>query len=386
MAVRRSEPGTRDIALGTVVAGARAGRAARRAALLPVLLAARTPVVGVVLRRTATALAADGRVVRAAGRRRTEAAASDLLLAPEIARTVDRALAGPLTDAVARSVAEHHVVERIAADVLANADFERAVAAALENERTVKSVERAVASPSVERLVTELLESRLTVELTNRVLASPELERTVARLAASPEVRAALGQQTLTLLDETAAAVRRRAERLDHAVERRVRGLLGRPAEAAAAGARASYGGLAARGGAFAVDIGIAALIALAGAGLLALVTSLVGELRPAWLLGLVVAFGWLVVAGSYFVVFWTSVGQTPGMRGMRLRVTDARGEPPGLGRSLLRFGGLVLAIVPMFAGFLPALVDDRRRALPDYIAGTTVRTVDGGEERPGRR
>jgi hypothetical protein len=34
---------------------------------------------------------------------------------------------------------------------------------------------------------------------------------------------------------------------------------------------------------------------------------------------------------------------------------------------------GLVLAIIPLGAGFLPVLVDSRRRSLPDYLARTTV-------------
>jgi uncharacterized RDD family membrane protein YckC len=34
---------------------------------------------------------------------------------------------------------------------------------------------------------------------------------------------------------------------------------------------------------------------------------------------------------------------------------------------------GLFLAIIPLFAGFVPALFDQRRRALPDYLAGTVV-------------
>ena len=33
-----------------------------------------------------------------------------------------------------------------------------------------------------------------------------------------------------------------------------------------------------------------------------------------------------------------------------------------------------MLAIIPLFAGFLPVLFDRRRRALPDYLAGTVVR------------
>jgi uncharacterized RDD family membrane protein YckC len=42
-----------------------------------------------------------------------------------------------------------------------------------------------------------------------------------------------------------------------------------------------------------------------------------------------------------------------------------------------VRLVGLVLAIVPLFAGILPALVDDRRRALQDFLAGTTVVYAD---------
>ena len=61
----------------------------------------------------------------------------------------------------------------------------------------------------------------------------------------------------------------------------------------------------------------------------------------------------------------------------MRLRVSDHRGQPPSLGRSVVRFFGLLLAIVPLFAGFLPVLIDDRRRGLQDFLAGTTVLYVD---------
>ena len=75
----------------------------------------------------------------------------------------------------------------------------------------------------------------------------------------------------------------------------------------------------------------------------------------------------------TYFVVFWTSTGQTPGMRWLGLRVTTGDGGGVGVGRALIRVVGLGLAIVPLFAGFLPVLVDDRRRALQDFMAGTIV-------------
>jgi uncharacterized RDD family membrane protein YckC len=85
----------------------------------------------------------------------------------------------------------------------------------------------------------------------------------------------------------------------------------------------------------------------------------------------------------TYFVVFWTSTGQTPGMRALGLRVTRAGGATVGLGHALLRVVGLGLAIVPLFAGFLPVLVDDRRRALQDFMAGTVVVYDEPSDVRP---
>ena len=78
-----------------------------------------------------------------------------------------------------------------------------------------------------------------------------------------------------------------------------------------------------------------------------------------------------------YFVLFWSVTGQTPGLRAMRLRVATDDGSPPSLGRALVRLVGLILAIVPLFAGFLPVLFDRRRRGLQDYLAGTVVLYAD---------
>ena len=41
--------------------------------------------------------------------------------------------------------------------------------------------------------------------------------------------------------------------------------------------------------------------------------------------------------------------------------------------RSLLRLVGMLLAALPLFAGFLLVLVDDRRRGLQDMVARTVV-------------
>jgi uncharacterized RDD family membrane protein YckC len=133
------------------------------------------------------------------------------------------------------------------------------------------------------------------------------------------------------------------------------------------------YGGIATRGIALAVDAAIANGIYIVVAALLGLVASLVGDLHPRWLVALIAATGWAITVGGYFVLFWTTTGQTPGMRLMRLRVVTYKGNRVHFVRALIRLGGLVLAILPLFAGFLPVLVDERRRALQDFLARTVV-------------
>jgi uncharacterized RDD family membrane protein YckC len=87
----------------------------------------------------------------------------------------------------------------------------------------------------------------------------------------------------------------------------------------------------------------------------------------------------WAAVVGFYFVLFWSTAGQTPGMRVMALRVLGPDGEHPRIARSIVRVVGLALAIIPFFAGFIPVLFDRRRRALQDLLAGTVV--IYAGDE-----
>ena len=84
-------------------------------------------------------------------------------------------------------------------------------------------------------------------------------------------------------------------------------------------------------------------------------------------------AGAWTLVVVGYFVLFWTTTGETPGMRIMHLRVLNAAGAPPSFGHALLRVLGAVLAAIPFFAGYALILIDDRRRGLQDMIAGTVV-------------
>jgi hypothetical protein len=139
--------------------------------------------------------------------------------------TIDRVLAGPLTDAVARSLADHRVIERI----VAAADLDRLVDAVLDDPRTEALVERALASPGLERLVVSVLDSRFVDDLTERVLDSPELQRVIEHIASSPEVLAAVTAHTQTMADEMVDDVRRRSRTVDDVAERTVRSWLRRP-------------------------------------------------------------------------------------------------------------------------------------------------------------
>jgi uncharacterized RDD family membrane protein YckC len=144
-------------------------------------------------------------------------------------------------------------------------------------------------------------------------------------------------------------------------------------AQAAPTSGVTRYGGIATRAIALAIDVALAHVIVFLIGAVLALVASLAGGVHLDTLERVLAACLWAGVVGTYFIVFWSTAGQTPGMRAMGLRVLDSSGGHPGLVRSTIRLIGLVLAIIPLGAGFLPVLVDDRRRALQDFMAGTVV-------------
>lgn len=251
------------------------------------------------------------------------------VLADEAERAVDALLAGPLPEAVARSIVRHRVVQRVVTEALEESGTETGGRDPIE-----LAVERAVATPAFRQALLEVM--------------------------SSTEVRHALTNQTVGFGEEIAASVRRRAAAADLRV--------------GAARARSpQYGGPAGRGIALIVDLLLAHLVFLVASASAALVASLAGTLRPEWVVGVIAGAGWLIVVGVYFVAFWSGTGRTPGMQLMRLRVVTAAGGPPGVARSIVRFVGLVLAVVPLFAGFLPVFVDRRRRALQDFLAGTVV-------------
>jgi uncharacterized RDD family membrane protein YckC len=134
------------------------------------------------------------------------------------------------------------------------------------------------------------------------------------------------------------------------------------------------YAGVVSRAIALGIDAAVIQGSLLLVAALLGLVASLVGGITLGTAGQIAAAAAWLVATTAYFVVWWSLDGQTLGQRAMRLVVltADGSGPPPPM-RSTVRVLWLGLCIIPLFAGFLPALVDDRRRGLHDIVAGTVV-------------
>jgi uncharacterized RDD family membrane protein YckC len=136
------------------------------------------------------------------------------------------------------------------------------------------------------------------------------------------------------------------------------------------------YAGFVSRAAALVLDLLLTNLIALVVTAAIGLV---IAALTPhevnvdtAGILG--TTAGWLLFNGAYLVGFWSLAGQTPGMRLLGLEVTTTEGRRIGLGRGLRRLLGMLLAALPLGAGFLLVLIDDRRQGLHDKLAGTIVR------------
>jgi uncharacterized RDD family membrane protein YckC len=148
-----------------------------------------------------------------------------------------------------------------------------------------------------------------------------------------------------------------------------------------------SYQGLVTRTIAFAIDAAVINLVA-AAVGIAVGLTLSVLEL-PQGVQTAIIAVGGLayfIWTVAYFVTCWSTTGQTPGDRLLHIRVCDADdGALLRPARSFLRLVFLTLAALPLFAGFLPILVDDRRRGVHDMLAGSVVVGTDPDLSDKGR-
>jgi uncharacterized RDD family membrane protein YckC len=280
---------------------------------------------------------------------------------------VDRAVEAAAEEAIVRAI-ESPAVERALARVLRGPVVEEAVGDALS-------------SPAVEAALVEALDSELVDRVWDRLLASDELQRLVERIAEAPEVRSAITSQGVGLLDDLRREVRKAARRLDDAVERIARRLLRRPQRTE----RTDRAGAVSRTLALGLD---AAALNGGFLALSAIVTFLIRTVfggHNASDSAIVVGLGFWIAAGcAYLLLFWGLAGQTPGMRFFGLRLV-CRGAPGGIGAgpAVRRLVGLVLAAIPLGAGFIGILVGDRRRGFQDRLADTEVAYVPEAARAP---
>jgi uncharacterized RDD family membrane protein YckC len=125
-----------------------------------------------------------------------------------------------------------------------------------------------------------------------------------------------------------------------------------------------------------------------------ALLTAIVGLVFQSFRLGQLLGTGdltlqlALIPLGSasillsfvYYVGFWLLAGQTPGKAFLGVAVVGADGGQLRAGAAIVRWLGYWLSGI-LFLGYLWILVDDRRQAWHDKLAGTWV-VYRGRDER----
>ncbi len=98
------------------------------------------------------------------------------------------------------------------------------------------------------------------------------------------------------------------------------------------------------------------------------------GNLPPLVMIGLVIAFLlFMLFYGLIFEWFWK--GETPGKRIMRLRIVHDDGTFIGFTSAVLRNIFRIVDLLPAgyLVGFITALLNQRRKRIGDYVAGTLV-------------
>jgi uncharacterized RDD family membrane protein YckC len=141
------------------------------------------------------------------------------------------------------------------------------------------------------------------------------------------------------------------------------------------------YAGLVTRAVAVGIDALVINGIAVITGALINLIASFFGHqgnLSPvAAVLG---GAAWIAWSALYFTIFWSLTGQTPGDRLMGIRVISTSSDRIRIRQAFLRYWAMLLAALPLGAGFLPVLTDEQRRGLHDKIASTVVRWDEGEE------
>jgi uncharacterized RDD family membrane protein YckC len=85
-------------------------------------------------------------------------------------------------------------------------------------------------------------------------------------------------------------------------------------------------------------------------------------------------SFLWFPLPWLYFWLFTGLKGQTPGKMAVGIKVINAKGSVPGLGRAALReIPAKIVSAIVIFLGFLWIIWDGQKQGWHDKMAGTYV-------------
>lgn len=259
-------------------------------------------------------------------------------------------------------------------DRAVNQAVEEAIVRALRSPAVIRAIARAVESDAVAAdrdpdevaaIVRGALSSNTASDAWDEVLRSDQTQMLVERIAAAPEIRAAIASQGAGLLTDIGVRLTVVTERLDDAAERIVR-----PRDP---DSETDQAGLVTRAVAAAIDLGLLFLgYSLVSGVLVWARTAIFGKS-----LGLTAGIVWaglgVLVGGVIFAGFWSLAGQTPGMRFLAIRLRYEGGHHMPFRRALLRVLASVLALLPLGLGYLAILRNPQRRAWNDRMTGTEV-------------
>lgn len=86
----------------------------------------------------------------------------------------------------------------------------------------------------------------------------------------------------------------------------------------------------------------------------------------------------------TYHLFFLILVGATPGKALLGVRVIGLQGKPLGFSKALVRILGYIPSTIVLFIGFIWIIIDNRRQAWHDKLAGTCV--IYSWDARPDER
>jgi len=124
---------------------------------------------------------------------------------------------------------------------------------------------------------------------------------------------------------------------------------------------------------------------------------ALASVLDTVWMLLLVLILGWFIYGESYLslemaikgkadiflqcglpamlvIAFWVLKAATPGKMLIRTKILDEKTmQPASLGKSVIRYIGYYVSVLPLFLGFFWAAWDKKKQCWHDKMAGTVV-------------